>query len=96
MIILDIENPNYKIALVSLEIALKRANLRPTRAPYPPDRNFVPISEWRRQFYVMLGPSVSSKARIQRFQRARAYLQGSGITRELGDSVWNIYTSLSR
>ena len=63
MTILDSPSKNYDVALHSLQSALNKANLRPTKTPFPPDGNLISVDDWRHEFYAYFGKSVSWKAK---------------------------------
>jgi len=73
--------------LHSLRSAVARANLQATGTPYPPDRNLIPIADWRRE-YIKLFSANGTRAMQRRFDRARTFLNKRGYTRELGDKVY--------
>ena len=73
--------------LHSLKSAVAKANLQATGTPFPPDRNLIPIADWRREYSKLFS---ANRTRImqQRFDRARIFLNKRGYTRELGDEVY--------
>ena len=73
--------------LHSLKSAVAKANLQATGAPYPPDRNLIPIAEWRREYSKFFNAG-GTRTMQQRFDRARIFLNKRGYTRELGDEVY--------